>query len=480
MATDTLIGRWIRREDGERKVTGRAVYTGDLKLPGMVYARLVLSPYAHARVVRVDSEAASEVPGVVGVFTAEDLPLVIPDDLTRARDPLARGRTYFDGHPVATVVAESEQAAEDAAGLVVVEYEELEVAADAEKTLGDDRELVHDKETLGIREDAGAHANVGGHTERLERPANAASAQRFSRGDVEAGFREADAIVERTYRTSWVHQAYLEPQSCIAAPDSFGGITIYTSTQAAFSTRSEVARALGVPPQKVKVVTMEVGGAFGAKYALLDPLVAGLASKLGRPVHLVYTRSEDFLAANPAPGTIMHVKTGAKRDGTLTALQATAIVDTGAFPGGTATILAILLGGTYRFPNLCIDAYDVLTNKPGCGAYRAPGTPQACFAIEGQMEELARQLGLDPLEFRLQNAVVEGDSMPTGGTWPRIGSCEVLEALRDHPAWKARGRKAPGEGVGMAFGGWPGGTQPASAACRLDEDGRLTVMVGSA
>jgi CO/xanthine dehydrogenase Mo-binding subunit len=196
-------------------------------------------------------------------------------------------------------------------------------------------------------------------------------------------------------------------------------------------------------------------------------------------VRLVYTRSEEFLAANPAPATVMHVKTGAKRDGTLTALQATLIVDTGAYPGETAGILAMLLGGTYRFPNLAIDAYDVLTNKPGSGAYRAPGAPQACFAIEGQMAELAWQLSLDPLEFRLQNAVAEGDPIPVGGVWPRIGGREVLEALRDHPAWRNRGHKGPDEGVGIAFGGWPAGTEPASASCRLNEDGTLTVVVGS-
>ena len=240
-----------------------------------------------------------------------------------------------------------------------------------------------------------------------------------------------------------------------------------------------MAAALGIPQHKVKVVTMEVGGGFGAKYALVDPLVAALAWKIGRPVRLVYTRNEEFLAANPAPATVMHVKTGARRDGTLTALQATAIVDTGAYPSSTAGILCTLLGGTYRFPNLLIDGYDVLTNKPGAGAYRAPGVPQACFAIEGQMDELARQLGLDPLEFRLKNAVGEGDPMPDGSPWPRIGAREVLEALREHRAWRTRHQKGSGEGVGMAFGGWPSATEPASAVCRLNEDGSLTVVVGS-
>ncbi|GAC1396785.1 MAG: xanthine dehydrogenase family protein molybdopterin-binding subunit [Chloroflexota bacterium] len=480
MAVDTRVGRWVRREDGEQKVRGHVQYAGDLQFSRLVHVRLVLSPYAHARILNVDADAALSLRGVVGVFTGDDLPLVVPTELTRSRDPLARGRTYFEGHPVAAVVAESEAIAEDAASLVIVEYEELEVAADAELVLGDERELVHDKETLGIREDAGAHTSVGGHTEHLHRPANATQAERYSRGDVDAGFRDADAVVEHVYRTSWVHQAYLETQCSVAVPDGSGGITIYASTQGAFFTRSDVAKALGIPQHKVNVVTMEVGGAFGAKYALLDPLVAALAWKLERPVRLVLTRNEDFLAGTPAPGTVMRVKTGAKRDGTLTALEATVIVDTGAYPGGTSGIVSLLLGGTYRFPNLAIDAYDVLTNKPGCGAYRAPGAPQACFAIEAQIDELARELELDPMEFRLQNVVVEGDPMPSGSSWPRIGGREVLETLREHPSWKNRHSLGPNEGVGIALGGWPGGTQPASAACRLNGDGTLSVIVGSA
>lgn len=480
MATETVIGRRVRREDGAPKVAGRAVFTGDVRLPGLLHAQLVLSPYAHARIVGIDADEARRLPGVVGVYTAADLPLVEPQGLTRSRDPLARDRTYFEGHPVAAVVAETQAAAQDAAALVFVEYEELEAAVDPEKTLGDERELVHGSDVLGVREDAGAHTSLSGHTEAIPRPANATEAKRYRRGDVEAGFREADAVVERVYRTSWVHQAHLEPQSSMVVPDGMGGLTVYTSTQAAFFTRTEVARALGIPERKVNVITMEIGGAFGAKYALVDPLVAGLAWDTGRPVRLVYTRNEEFLAANPAPGTIIEVKTGAKRDGTLTALQAKVLVDTGAYPGGTAGIVTALLGGTYRFPNLLIDAYEVLTNKPGCGAYRAPGSPQACFAIEGQIEELARELGIDPLEFRLKNAVIEGDLMPDGEAWPQIGAREVLEALHDHPAWQNRHQKGPGEGVAMAFGGWPSGTQPASASCRIDEDGTLTIVVGSA
>jgi CO/xanthine dehydrogenase Mo-binding subunit len=479
MAIESPIGRWVRRDDGEPKVTGHSQYTGDLRVPELLHARLVLSPYAHARIVRIDSAEAARVPGVVGIFTADDLPLVEPDGLTRSRDPLARDRVFFEGQPVVAVVARSEAAAEDAAMLVDVEYDEQEAAVDPEQTLGDDRELVHGAEALGIREDAGAHTSAGGHTEQIRRPANATSADRYRRGDVEAGFAEADAVVEDEYRTAWVHQAYLETQSSMAVPDGAGNLTVYTSTQGQFFVRSEVAKALGIPQKRVKVVMMEIGGGFGAKYALIDPLVAGLAWALRQPVRLVFSRNEDFLAANPAPGTVIRVKTGAKRDGTLTAMQATVIVDTGAFPGGTAGIVSLLLGGTYRFPNLLIDAYEVLTNKPGCGAYRAPGAPQACFAIEGQIEELAHALNLDPLDMRLKNAAREGDLMPMGSPWPVIGSIEVLDALREHPAWRNRSECGPDEGVGIAFGGWPAGTQPASAACRLNDDGSISIVVGS-
>ncbi len=479
MATESVIGRWVRRDDGERKVTGRASYAGDLRFLDMAFARLVLSPYPHARIVSIDAEEARSLAGVIGVFTADDLPLVPTDELTRTRDPLARDRAYFEGHPVVAVVAESEEIAEDAAGLVTVDYEPLEFVIDPMESFNADHEIIHDAEALGIRDDAGAHTSVSEHTQKLPRPANATSAQRYQRGDVESGFAEADVVIERRYTTNWVHQSYLEPQSSVVAPNPEGGVNVYASTQGAFFVRDEVAEGLGLPQYKVTTKTMEVGGAFGAKYALIDPLTAALAVKTDRPVHLVYTRGDEFLAATPAPGTIIEVKTGARKDGSLTALQARVIVDTGAYPGGTAGLVGMMLGGTYRWPNLQIDAYEVLTNKPGCGAYRAPGTPQACFAVEGNVAEMIQQLGLDPLQFRLQNCVVEGDAMPGGSAWPLLGSREVLEALSRQDAWKNRELKGPKQGVGIAFGGWPSGTQPASALCRLNDDGTLSVIVGS-
>jgi len=478
------IGRWVRREDGAPKVTGHAVFAGDLALPGMLHARLVLSPHAHARILDTDLTAARQVPGVAGIYTAADLPLKPTDGFSRPAAPLARDETLFQGQPVVAVVATSEAVAEDAAQLVRVSYEPLAAVSDPEVSLAHSRPLVREPR-MSDEHDGGAagHASVGGGAERVEQPPNAAAAVRYSRGDVARGFREADAVVERTYRTSWVHQAHLEPQSCVAAPDGAGRLTLYTSTQAAYATRHDVAAALGIPSHRVNVVTMEVGGAFGAKYGLIDPLTAALAWDLGRPVRLVYTRAEEFLSGNPAPAAVMRVRTGARRDGTLTALEATVTVDSGAYPSETVGILCALLGGSYRWPNLGIEGYDVYTHKPGGGPYRAPGAPQACFAIEGQIEELARQLDLDPLEMRLTNAVGEGDPLPDGDTWPRIGSREVLETLRDHPTYRdwqrRRGTLAPGEGVGVAFAGWPAAAASASAVCRLEDDGTLTVVVGS-
>ncbi len=482
-ATPT-IGRWVRREDGAPKVTGRAVFAGDLALPGMLHARLVLSPHAHARILDIDLTAARQVPGVAGVYTAADLPLKDSDGYSRPADPLARDEVRFQGQPVVAVVATSEAVAEDAAGLVRVSYEPLPAAIDPEVTLAHPQPLVREpRQSDGHGGDAAAHASLGGGSEAVEQPPNAAAAVRYSRGDVEQGFREADAVVERTYRTAWVHQAHLEPQSCVAAPDGAGRLTLYASTQGAYATRRDVAAALGIPSHRVNVVTMEIGGAFGAKNGLIDPLTAALAWRLGRPVRLVYTRAEEFLSGNPAPAAVMRVRTGARRDGTLTALQATVTVDSGAYPSETVGILCALLGGSYRWPNLSIEGYDVYTHKPGGGPYRAPGAPQACFAIEGQIEELARQLSLDPLEMRLANAVGEGDSLPDGDTWPHVGSREVLQALRDHPTYRdwqrRRGSLAPGEGIGVAFAGWPAAAASASAVCRLEDDGTLTVVVGS-
>lgn len=474
------IGTEILRRDAPEKLTGSARYAGDVALPGMLYARLVSSPYASARIISIDTSAAKKVPGVVAVYTAADLALNGSASGARRLNFLAQDRVVFTGQPVAVVLGETEAQAADGAAAVVALFEETPAVSDPVKGMAEDAPKVRDLPAAGAEEQA-MHAAVaaGLEEETAKRPANVSNAMHFKRGDTAAALAESDVVVEGTYTSAYVHQGYLETQTCVVEPvSSSGGVNIYTSTQATFYTRDEVAAALGLPVSKVKCVGMTVGGGFGAKYVLIDCFVASLAMKTSRPVKLAYTRTEDFLAANPSPLTIYTLKIGAKKDGTLTALKADVIYDTGAF-SGSAMGIGLLLLGMYRFPSLDIEGFEVMTNKVGVGAYRAPGAPQCAFALESVIDDLAAKLNLDPIELRLKNAIVEGDLWPDGNPWPKIGLIETIEAVRSHPLWQRRNQLGPNEGVGVGIGGWPGGRGPAAAACRMDPGGTLTINVGA-
>ncbi|MBO9351762.1 MAG: xanthine dehydrogenase family protein molybdopterin-binding subunit [Thermomicrobium sp.] len=476
----TVLGKPLKRRDAEPKLRGDARYTDDLHLPGLLHARLVTSPYAHARILRIDCDAARRTPGVVAVFTGHDLLPEGPEPAERARHLLARDKIIYAGQPVAIVVAESPYVAADAAALVEVEYDELPAVVDPLAAMTPEAPVIRPKELEGEWAEAGMHATVSGGEELDVRrlPANVTNAVRFQRGDVMQGFARADVVIERTYRTPFVHQAYLEPHASVAVPRPDGGVTIYTTTQGQFYCRNVTATTLGLPHEMVTIVPMEVGGGFGGKTVLLEPLVAAVALQLGRPVKLVLTRTEEFLLATPAPAAIFELRAGARRDGTLTALRARVIFDSGAYPGAPVTIALLLLGGTYRWEHLDLLGYEVLTNKPGTGAYRAPGVPQATFALEQLIDELARAIGQDPLELRLRNAARTGDLQPNGVPWPPIGLVDVLERARQHPLWRSRQRR-PNEGWGIAVGGWPGGIEPCAANIRLNHDGTFTVTLGA-
>ena len=484
MTARSVIGRSIPRLDGREKTAGLTRYAGDLRLPGMLHARLVLSPHAHARLVRIDTRAAAASPGVVGVFTGRDLPLARPDPADRGRCPLALDRVVFAGHPVAAVVAETEAQAEDAAQLVRVEYEPLPAAVDPLEAMRPDAPRVRAAGEGGDATEAlAAHgAAVGGEVAAEPAAPNVAGTTGFTRGDVERALDEAPVVIARTYRTSMVHQGYVEPRAAVASVDPLGGLAVWTSTQALFHTRSQVAEALGLPEHRVRVTATPIGGGFGAKLTLLEPLAAALALATRRPVSVVLSRTEEFLATTPAPQSVFELRLGAGRDGRLAALDARIVFDAGAWAGAPVGIAALLLGGYYRLPNLRIRGFEVLTHKPGVGAYRAPGAVQATFALESAMDELARTLGMDPLELRLLNAAREGDLLPTGRPWPRIGLVECLERLRVERARFLAMRPPAGagirRGVGVAVGGWMGGIEPASAVCRLDRDGTLTIVLG--
>lgn len=487
--TYDYLGKGRKIIDGLEKITGRARYTADLSLQGMLHIRPVLSIYAHARIVSIDTEAARQMPGVVAVLTAQDLQTRDKPINSRHSAVLAQDRVLFRGQPVVAVVAESEQEAQDAAEAVLIDYEPLPTVVDPELALAADAPVIWPN---GLPKDGAdltaQHAAVDKETEDEDRePSNLNAENHFARGNVAEGFKQADVIVERVYRTSIVHQGYMEPHAVVAEPGPLGqSITFYTSTQGQFSVRDETARLLGLPKRQVRVVPMTIGGGFGAKYGLIEPLVGAVALALGRPMRMVLTRSEDFLTTTPAPASIIEVKTGATRDGTITAIQAKVIMDNGVFPFGVGGIVGILLGGYYVCPNVAIDCREVLTNKPQGGAYRAPGAPAATFALESNIDDMARELQIDPLEFRLKNAAVTGSAMGNGDPWPNIGLTACLERMREHPAWQKRttgtDRTSPTgmlEGVGIAVGGWPCGMSPAGAVCRVEGDGTVRVHVGT-
>ena len=480
MPTFTTIGQPRPLHDGQAKVTGTTHYAPDLTLPGMLHARFVTSLYAHAKINKIDVEAALAVPGVVTILTASDLPEIIPD--SRARLLLARKRVIFVGQPVALVLADTESAAQDGVEQVVVDYEPLPAAITMDEALAPDAPLVWPEGVPGEAEEAAAHgADLDEQQTAQTTLSNVADTVEFSRGDVEVGFAEADVIVERTFTTPIVHQSYLEPHATLVQPDPLtGGATLWTSTQAPFYVRQQVAKILEIPEADVRVTATPAGGAFGGKFILFEPLVALAAKITGRPVRLVLSRLEEMLAGNPSQAIRLEVRLGAKADGTFTALAGQLTIDGGCYPSSLTGLAAILLGSLYRIPHLSIKGREVLTFKTSTTAYRAPGAPQAAFALETLIDEIAHSLQRDPLGLRIQNAVEIGDPLVTGQEWPEIGMKLVLETLKNQPAWQDRAKtQAAGRGVGIAIGGWPGGVEPAAATCTVDRDGILQVHVGA-
>jgi len=488
------VGKATRRQDGADKVLGRTRYAGDLPLVGLLHARLVHSPYAHARIVNIDVSASLAVPGVKAVYTGETLGMAHSGGSSRSQAPLALHEALWCGHPVAIVLAETEAAAEDGAAAVDVDYEPLQAVLDPVAAMQLASPLARSRQEGEVSEIAGggAHATVAkdeeAEVEQEEFSQNVSDKAHFHAGNMEEGWREAEVVVERTYSTSFVHQSYIEPQSITVAPGAPGQpMTIWASSQGMLAVRSDVSQALTLPERQIRVESVPIGGAFGGKFGLVEPLAAAAAYAARRPVRLVYTREDDLLAGNPAPQSVITLKIGARRDGTLVAMEGKVVFDTGAYSGSTVFLCGILLGSTYRCPNFDFRCYEVLTNKVSVGAYRAPGAPQACFVLESAVDELCQKLEMDPLAFRLKNGVKEGDPTIDHRQWPRIGLLECLEKAREHPLWASRQqqRAVPAGlegwkiGIGLSAGGWLGGTEPTAAACRLESDGSITVIVGT-
>ncbi|MDE2776635.1 MAG: xanthine dehydrogenase family protein molybdopterin-binding subunit [Chloroflexota bacterium] len=482
MSEFSFVGKPTPVIDGPAKVTGNLKYTGDLKLAGMLHARFVLSAFAHANITGVDASAALAIPGVQQVLTADDLPDVTPS--SRARLMLARGRVIFVGQPIAIVLADTAAAAADGAELVAVDYDPLDAVTSMDDAVAEGANIVWPNGIpTGAGDEAAHGADTGGESEGDEEEiSNIAGSTKMETGNIDAAFAEAEVVVERSFDTPMVHQSSIETQGWVAQPNPLnGGLTMWGSIQSPFGVRYDVADVLGVPESDVTVYGMPVGGAFGAKFGLYEPLVGLVAATVGRPVSLILTRGEELLSTNPAPALRIRGKLGFKSDGRLIAMQSDVTADTGVYPSGLGGFAAMQFASFYRCENLRLESTNVVTNKQSVGAYRAPTSPTAFMAVETLFDEAAAQLGMDPVELRLMNAARTGDPAPDGEDFPVIGMVETLEAAQEHPLWKNRDdSRAKGRGVGIAIGGWMGGLEPGASVCKLNRDGVLQVQIGTA
>ncbi|MBM3934812.1 MAG: xanthine dehydrogenase family protein molybdopterin-binding subunit [SAR202 cluster bacterium] len=479
LATKTydVVGTRPVRPDGVDKVTGRAIYGADFKMAGMLHGKILRSPHAHAKIKSIDFSKALELPGVYAVVTAKDLPqtpdmvVELGESVSRVKysrdNVLADKKALYRGHAVAAVAAVSPHVAEEALALIKVEYEPLPAVLTAPEGMAKGAQLLHDNlRTTEVNQEKGPLSNVAEHIQ-------------YKMGDLDKGFAQADVVVEREFNTATVHQGYIEPQVTTALWNNDGRILIWTSTQGAFTVRGEIAKILDVPDSTIRVTPLEIGGGFGGKIpAYLDPVCALLSKKTGHPLKIVMTRKEVFEGTGPTPGSYMKVKIGATKDGKLTAAQAYLAYEAGAYPGSPVGAGAKCVFAAYDIPNVTIDGYDVVVNKPKTQAYRAPGSTNVAFATETIVDEIARRLKMDPIALRLLNAAKEGTRRADGVVFPRIGCVEVLQAMKDHPHYKTP-LKGKNVGRGVAIGYWFNAGLRSSVNLAVNVDGTINLTEGS-
>ena len=474
-----IVGRSEQRVDSAERLLGTAVFGADHKAAGTLYGKMVRSPYANARILSIDVSKARALPGVFAVVTSADFPYIemsnqaVGGEITmtprdQRRMQMAEDKVFYHWQAVAAVAANDPVIAEQAAALVEVEYEPIQPVVDVERAVQPDTSLVHDD--LYTWEFAGGPS---------DKPSNIARRVELSRGEVERGFAESDIVLERTFRGGTVHQGYLEPQSCTVEIGDDGRMTVYSSSQISFNLRDTLSIILGLPQDQITVVPLEIGGGFGGKAGLgVEFVTALLAMKARRPVKLTLAREEVFRASGPTCAHVIRLKIGAMRDGTLTAFEGRYLLDTGAMTGFTHSATAALTGAShYRFPHLYVDAYDVVTNKPVAMAYRAPSGPIGNYPTEVVMDELAEELGMDPIDLRLMNVTEEGDPLPNGLTMPVWGLKKILLAAKEHPAWTDPVPKGHGRGFAAAY--WGGATLTSSAEIIINGDATFEVTTGS-
>jgi CO/xanthine dehydrogenase Mo-binding subunit len=476
-STFQVIGTRPIRHDGIDKVTGRALYGADLQLGGLLHGQILRSPHAHANIRRIDTLKAARLPGVEAIVISADLPdpgnriAELGEGAVNLRhlssNILARDKVLYKGQAVAAVAAVNAHVAEEALALIEVEYELLPPVTDVRAAMKAGAPLLHAEmvtETLGKPEPG---------------PTNIAKHLQFKKGDVAKGFSQAAVVVEREFTTATVHQGYIEPHNATALYNADGHVTIWCSTQGAFTVRAQVAELLQIPVSRIKVVPMEIGGGFGGKIRVyLEPVAATLSKKCGRPVKLTMTRADVFEATGPTPGSYIRVKMGSDKSGRITAAEAYVAYEAGAFPGSPIAPGCMCIFACYDIDNVAIDGYDVVLNKPATSAYRAPGATNAAFAAESIIDEICEKLKIDPLDFRLKNAAREGTRRADGPVYPRIGMAETVEAAKNHPHYKTP-LGGPNRGRGVASGFWFNIGLKSSATASVNADGTVSLVEGS-
>jgi CO/xanthine dehydrogenase Mo-binding subunit len=476
--TYKVIGTRPTRHDGIDKVTGRALYGADIQMAGLLHGRILRSPHAHANIRKIDVKKALAVPGVEAVVTSADLHdpgsriVELGEGAINLRhlscNILAKEKALYQGHAVAAIAATSPHIAEEALALIQVGYEVLPPVIDVVDAMKEGAPLLHPDLVTESLAGPGKPSNIAKHFQ-------------FQLGDLKKGLAQAAVVCERSFHTATVHQGYIEPHNATALFNSDGNLTIWCSTQGAFTVRAQVAELLQMPLSRIKVVPMEIGGGFGGKIRVyLEPVAALLSRKTGRPVKVLMNRAEVFEGTGPTPGSFIKIKMGADETGRLTAAEAYLAYEAGAFPGSPVGAGAMCVFACYDIPNVIIDGFDVVVNKPATSAYRAPGATNAAFAVETIVDELCEKLKIDPLDFRIKNGAREGTRRADGPVFPKIGMIETAQAAKKHPHYSAPlANSGAHRGRGVASGFWFNIGLKSSCTASVNADGTVSLVEGS-
>lgn len=464
------IGQSTNRPDGIDKVTGSAQYAADFTMPGMVWGKVLRSPHAHAVIKKIDTSKAEAMNGVLAVMTGEDFPL-LPLDVPLPNGPndirwisrgcMAREKILYVGHPVAAVAATSQSIAAAALELIEVDYEVLPHVIDVDAAMAPDAPILHD----WVK------------TDGIDGPTNISNVMTVKTGDVDQGFAEADLVIERAFKSAAVHQGYIEPQACIVSYKPESQSTIWSSSQGQFMVRGLTATITGMATGDIKAIPAEIGGGFGGKTIIyLEPVAMVLSKKCGRPVKMQNSREEVFHSTGPAAGMSAHLKVGVTKDGLLTAVQGAYNFQAGCYPGSPVGRACHFSFSCYDIPNADVQGLDVVSNRPNVAAYRGPGAPQGNYVFEAILDEIAEELGIDPWELRLRNALAADKPTIYGAKIGDAGIQECIDSVRYHD--NAKAELGPNQGRGIAIGYWGNAGGESSGQLHINEDGTALVITG--